>query len=78
MFDNVFNGIGCFKGTFSLQLKPDNRPYQVPPRCVAYVLQKPFKDELDWLQKMDIITPLGVDEMAEWCNGFCVSTQSQW
>ena len=24
VFDNVFNGIGCFKGTFSLQLKPDS------------------------------------------------------
>ena len=29
-FDNVFNGIGCFEGTFSLQLKPDSRPYQAP------------------------------------------------
>ena len=38
VFDNVFNGIGCFKGTFSLQLKPDSKPYQVPPRHVAYVL----------------------------------------
>ena len=65
MFDNVFNGIGCFEGTFSLQLKPDSKPYQVPPRDVAYVLQKLFKDELDWLQRLDIITPLGVDKMAE-------------
>ena len=30
-FDNVFNGIGCFEGTFSLQLKPDSRPNQAPP-----------------------------------------------
>ena len=57
-FGNVFNGIGCFKGTFSLQLKPDNKPYQVPPRHVAYVLQKPFKEELEQLQGMDIIAPL--------------------
>ena len=70
VFDNVLNGIGCFEGTFSLQLKPDSKPYQVPLRCVAYVLQKPFKDELDQLQKYDIISPLGVDEMAKWCNSF--------
>ena len=57
-------------GTFSLQLKPDSKPYQVPPRHVAYVPQKLFKDELDWLQKLDKITPLGVDETAEWCNSF--------
>ena len=45
-YGEVFNSIGCFKGTFSVQLKPDSKPYQVPPRHVAYVLQKPFKEEL--------------------------------
>ena len=70
VFDHVFNGTGCFECTFSLQLKPDSRPYQVSPGHVAYVLQKPFKDELDRLQKLDIITPLRVDKTAEWCNSF--------
>ena len=69
-FNNVFNGIGCFEGTFSLQLKPDSRLYQGPPRHVAYALQKPFKDELERLQQQDIITPLGVNEMSEWYNTF--------
>ena len=49
-FGNIFNGNGCFEGTFSLQLKPDSKPYQVPPRHVAYVLQKPFKEELECLR----------------------------
>ena len=71
-YDNVFNGIGCFEGTFSLQLKPNSKPYQVPPRCMAYTLWKPFKEELEQLQELDIIAPLGVDEMAEWCNSFVV------
>ena len=71
-YGNVFNGIGCFEGTVLLQLKPDSKPYQVPPRHVAYALQKPFKEELKWLQEVDIITPLAVDEMAEWCNSFVV------
>ena len=75
MFD-VFNGIGCFEGIFSLQLKPDSKPYQAPLRCVAYALQKPFKDELDWLQKLDIITPLGVDETVEWCNSFVLVSKA--
>ena len=70
MFGDVFNGIGYFKGTFSLQLKPDSKPYQVPPRCVGYAQQKPFKEELEHLKKMDIITTLGVDEWQEWCNSF--------
>ena len=71
-YGNVSNGIGCFEGTFSLQLKPDSKPYQVPPRHMAYVLQKPFKEELKQLQELDIITPLGVDKMAEWCKSFVV------
>ena len=37
-YGDIFNGIGCFKCTFSLQLKPDSKPYQVPPRHVAYAL----------------------------------------
>ena len=71
-YGNVFNGTGCFKGTFSLQLKPDSKPYQAPTRHVAYALQTPFKEELEQLQELDIIAPLGVDEMAEWCNSFVV------
>ena len=31
-FGNVFNGIGCFKGTFSLQLKPNSKSYQALQR----------------------------------------------
>ena len=70
VFDNVyvFNGIGYF--AFSLQIKHDSKPYQAPPRHVAYAPQKQIKDELDWLQILDIITPLGVDKTAEWCNSF--------
>ena len=37
-FGDVFNGIGCFEGTFLLQLKPESKPYQAPPRHMAYAL----------------------------------------
>ena len=57
-FDDVLNGIGCFKGRFSLQLKPDSKLYQALPRCVAYVLQMPFQEELERLQKLDIIVSM--------------------
>ena len=56
-FEDVFTGIGCFDGTFSLQVKQDSKPYQASPRHVAYALQKPFKEELETLQQQDIITP---------------------
>ena len=54
----------------SLYSSSQTAPYQAPPRHVAYVLQKPFQEELQQLQVLDIIMPLGVDETAEWCNSF--------
>ena len=66
----VFNGIGCFKGRFSLPLKLDSKPYQAPPRHIAYALQKLFKEELQQPQELDIIMLMGVDETAEGCNTF--------
>ena len=69
-YEDVFNGIQCFDGTFSLQLMPDSMPYQVPPRCMAYAPQKPFKEELERPQKQDIIAPLGIAETSKWCKSF--------
>ena len=69
-FEDVFNRIGCFDGTFSLQLKPDNKSYQASLGHVAYALQTPFKKELKRLQKQNITAPIGVDETAEWSNSF--------
>ena len=69
-FEDVFNGIRCFDGTFLLWLKLDSKPYQMPPRPTAYVLQKLVEEELKWLQEQDIIMPLGVDETAEGSNSF--------
>ena len=40
------------------------------PRYITDVLQKLFKEELEWLQQLNIITPLGMDDTAEWCNSF--------
>ena len=42
-FKDVYTGIGCFDGAFSLQVKLESKPYQAPLRCVAYVLKKAFQ-----------------------------------
>ena len=44
--DVFFSRIGCFKVTFSLQVREDAKPYQAPPSHVGYALQQPFKKEL--------------------------------
>ena len=35
-FKDVATGIGCFDGMFSLHVKSDSKPFQAPPRHVAY------------------------------------------
>ena len=45
-FKDVFTGIGCFDGAFSLQKIPDSKLDQAPLKHVAYALQKSFKEEL--------------------------------
>ena len=53
-FEEVFTDIGCFEGIFPLQVKLDNKPYQVPLLYVAYALQKLFKEELEKLHHSTI------------------------
>ena len=40
------------------------------PKCLAYTLQKPSKDELDRLQEQWLSVPLSVDGTSEWCYSF--------
>ena len=37
-FKDVFTGIGCFNGTFSLHMKLDSKPYQ-PPMCSLHITE---------------------------------------
>ena len=50
--------------------------YQTPPKCMIYALQQPFKDEIDLLQKQQIIVSQDVDETLEWCKGFVLVPKS--
>ncbi|KAL6462444.1 hypothetical protein MHYP_G00288660 [Metynnis hypsauchen] len=65
-FADVFKGIGLFPGECVLQLKPAVTPVVCPPRRIPYALRGRLKDELDKMEKMDIITK--VTEPTEWVN----------
>ena len=39
-------------------------------RCLAYALQELLKNEVVRLKEHQILTPLGVDKRAKWCNNF--------
>ena len=75
-FEDVFNGTGCFDGTFSFQLKMDSKLYQVSLRSMAYTLQKPFDEEFKQLLEQNTIIPLGVHETAKWYNSFVLISKA--
>ena len=62
-----FSEIGCFEGTFRLQVKKGRWPYTAP--------QEPLKEKLDWLQKQHIIGWQSMYESVEGCNN-CLSCKS--
>ena len=64
-YSDVFTGIGCFKATFSLQVKDRAKPYNAPHRHVTYALHEPPRKELKRLQEQQIIVLLQLRQ-----NGF--------
>ena len=74
---DVFSGIMCFKGKFSLQLKDGVKPHQATPSCMAYALQEQLKKEIERSQYQQIIiVSLGVSSSAEWCKSFIILPRS--
>ena len=69
-FSDVFSDIGCSEGTFTLEVRDGSQLYQVLLRRVAHFLQECLKEELQRLQRQQIIVQLGMDETSEWCNSF--------
>ena len=56
---------------FPLQVKEGSHPYEVPTeKSGLCLIQRPLKEELEWLQRQQIIALLGVDETSEWCHSF--------
>ena len=67
-FSDIFIGISCyggFEGTFKLWMREGSYQLLAPPRIVVYALQKPLQEDLDKLQKQQIIVPLDIDETSE-------------
>lgn len=54
----------CTKATVKLELKPDQQPVFRPKRPVAYSVYQAVDDELDRLERMQIITPVDYSEWA--------------
>ena len=67
---DVFTSTGCLKSTFSLQVRDNVKSYQALMRHEAYCCKKHYKKELERQHHHQILVPLEVDKMAEWCMRF--------
>lgn len=65
-YADVFEGIGLFAGECTIHLKLGATPVVCPPRHIPSALRSRLKDELDDIEKMDIIQK--VIEPTDWVN----------
>jgi transposase InsO family protein len=64
-YPELFTGLGCMKGEYTIRLKDDARPHAVyAPRRLAINLLTPLKEQLDILLKLGVIKR--IDEPTPW------------
>ena len=64
-YSDLFTGLGCMEGEYTIRLKPDAQPFAVfTPRRVPVNLLPQLKNELDKLESLGVIKR--VDEPTPW------------
>ena len=69
-YKDVFTGIGLFPGEYRITVNPDVKPVIHTARKVPFALQKRLKEELQDMQKKDVIAP--VEKPTEWVSSLVV------
>ncbi|XP_030854482.1 uncharacterized protein K02A2.6-like [Strongylocentrotus purpuratus] len=69
-YQDVFVGLGCLPGKHHITLREDAHPVQHACRKVPFPLKDKLKDELDKMERMDVITR--VDEPTDWVSSLVV------
>ena len=57
-FPDVFNGKGKLHGPYHLEIEADAIPVVHPPRKVPIAIKSQLKEELERLQKLEILAPV--------------------
>ena len=67
---DVFEGLGCVEGEYTIKLKVNSQPTIQPQRNVPLRLRNKLKATLDNLERRDIITK--VEEPVDWVSNLVV------
>ena len=73
-FADVFKGIGCLPGEYSINIDLSVPPVIHPLHWIPIALKEEFKAELDSLVVQDIITP--ITKLMSWVNSFVCITKN--
>ena len=69
-FADVFQGLGSLPGDYHIEVDPDVRPVQHMPRNVPVAVQQEFRQRLQELVNMKVLTP--VKEPTKWINSTAI------
>lgn len=69
-FRDVFEGLGCVEGEYTIKLKANSQPTIQPQKNVPLRLRDKLKATLDDLEKKDIITKVG--EPVNWVSNLVI------
>lgn len=69
-FSDVFVGLGCLPGEYSIQVDPSVKPVVHPCRKVPFAIQDKLKDELDRMEQLEVICK--EDNPTQWVSSMVV------
>ena len=73
-FKDVFNGLGCIKGTrHRIRINQNHTPVIHPPRKIPVMLRKKVKDELKRMEQLDVVER--VHAPTDWVNNMVIVTK---
>ena len=70
-YKDVFQGLGCIPGEYHIETDPSVPPVVYPCRKVPFQLHDKFKEELERMEAMGVITK--VEEPTDWVNAFVLA-----
>ena len=75
-FSDIFKGLGRMKGKLHLEVDFSVSPVVTPPRRVPVALKGKFKEEIDRLIDVGVLTK--VEEPTKWVSSAVVTAKSNW
>ena len=69
-FEDCFGELGCLPEVHHINLKPNVIPVVHPPRRIPYALRDKLRDQLQRMEKLDIIEK--ISEPTDWVNSLVI------